>query len=334
MVAMKKILLFLGCLSLLAAGCNKVQPVEVPEEEVPELKFNITVTRDDDTRAVKRGWEVGDKIYIAFDISFQDKVGSIQTGHGYISMAFNGNRFDTPVASNSTFMKALLASSSGKLAAVYLSDGRTPQFAFEDRSPVKFLNMTNNDRLGGFFLLAHEVPYTIENNTLTADIHLQLYSSESDAPVHFFLPGISASKAQNYSLRCTRLRPDHFTRFTYLDMSQYSSPSAGPWATDILGSFGERIYGSYYSGGLEYVGYIDRDYLGASTDYYIVVVDDKGTPDNASDDVGYGMVKSNVALDGKEAIKLPALTNSAKWTVFNPLGIDVDFNGYGSQVQW
>lgn len=334
MVAMKKILLFLGCLSLLAAGCNKVQPVEVPEEEVPELKFNITVTRDDDTRAVKRGWEVGDKIYIAFEVSFQDKVGSIQTGHGYISMAFNGNRFDTPVASNSTFMKALLASSSGKLAAVYLSDGRTPQFVFEDQGIAKYLNMTNKDRLGGFCLLAHEVPYTIENNTLTADIHLQLYSSENEAPVHFFLPGISASKAQNYSLRCMKLRPDHFTRFTFVDRSQYSSPSLGPWATDVMGSLGERIYGSYYSGGLEYVGYIDSNYLGAPTDYYIVVVDDKGTPDNASDDVGYGMVKSNVALDGKEAIKLPALTNSAKWTVFNPLGIDVDFNGYGSQVQW
>ena len=331
---MKKILLYLGCLSLLAAGCNKVQPVEVPEEEVPELKFNITVTRDDDTRAVKRGWEVGDKIYIAFEVSFQDKVGSIQTGHGYISMAFNGNRFDTPVASNSTFMKALLASSSGKLAAAYLSDGRTPQFEFVDQGIVKLLNMTNNDRLGGFRLLAHEVPYTIENNTLTADIHLKLYSSETDAPVHFFLPGISASKAQNYSLRCTRLCPIHFTRFTFVDMSQSSSPNLGPWATEYLGSFGERIYGSYYDGGLEYVGYIDSNYLGAPTDYYIVVVDDKGTPDNASDDVGYGMVKSNVALDGKEAIKLPALTNSAKWTVFNPLGIDVDFNGYGSQVQW
>jgi hypothetical protein len=331
---MKKILLFLGCLSLLAAGCNKVQPVEVPEEEVPELKFNITVTRDDDTRAVKRGWEVGDEIYIAFDISFLDKVGSIPTGHGYVSMDFNGNRFDTPIANNNSFMKALLASSSGKLAAVFFSGGQTPDFEFEDQGTVKLLNMTNNDRLGGFFLLAHEVPYTIENNTLTADIHLKLYSSESYAPVHFFLPGISASKAQNYSLRCTRLCPDHFTRFTFVDMSHYSSPNLGPWATEIMGSFGEPMYGSYYSGGLEYVGYIDSNYLGAPTDYYIVVVDDKGTPDNASDDVGYGMVKSNVALDGKEAIKLPALTNSAKWTVFNPLGIDVDFNGYGSQVQW
>ena len=333
MVAMKKILLFLGCLSLLAAGCNKVQPVEVPEEEVPELKFNITVTRDDDTRAVKRGWEVGDKIYIAFDISFQDKVGSIQTGHGYISMAFNGNRFDTPVASNSTFMKALLASSSGQLAAVYLSDGRTPQFAFEDQGTLKLLSMTNNDRLGGFFLLAHEVPYTIKNNTVTADIHLKLYSSETDAPVHFFLPGISASKAQNYSLRCTRLRPDHFTRFTYIDMSQYSSPSVGPWATDIISSFNEPMYGSYYSGGLEYVGYIDRDFLGVTEDYYIVVVDDKGTPNNAADDVYRRMYKTGVTLDGKEAIKLPALTNSA-WKTFTPSGIDADYNGYSSEVKW
>lgn len=329
---MKKSLFFLGCLTLLAAGCNKVQTVEVPEEEVPQLKFDITVTREDDTRAVKRGFAVGDKIYIAFDVSFMDKVGSLPTDHGYISMAYNGNRFETPVASNNKFMKALMASPSGKLAAIYMSDGRTPQFEFDNQGIAKYLIMANRDRLGGFNLVAHEVPYTIANNTLTAAINLKLFSEENYAPVHFFLPGISASKAGNYSLSSQRFRPNRFERFTCVDLTESSGELLGPWAAEFVESFGDPLYGSYYSGGLEFVGYMDPDFIETPTDYYLVVVDNKGTPNNAADDVYYGMNKKNFRLDAKDAVKLPALTN---WTRFTPSSIDVDFGGFNnSSTQW
>lgn len=332
MVAMKKTLYFLGCVALLAAGCSKVQTVEVPEEEVPQLKFNITVTRDDDTRAVKREFAVGDKIYLAFDISFVDKVGSLPTDHGYISMAYNGNRFETPVASNNKFMKALMASPSGNLAAVYMSDGRTPQFEYgEQGDQLRFLTMTNNEKLGGFSLVAGVVPYTIANNTLTADIKLALFSTENQVPVHFFLPGISASKAGNYSMRCTKMQPCRFNRFTCLDATASIGMILGPWAPVSMDPFGAPMYGSYYSSGLEFVGYLDPDVIGTPTDYYLVVVDNKGTPDNAADDVYYGMKKNSFRLDGKEAIKLPALTN---WTVFTPSDIDMDYNGFNSEVIW
>ena len=64
---MKKSMIFLGCLALLIAGCNKFETVESsveePTEEAPRhLIVNISVNKVDDTRAVKLGWMGGDKI--------------------------------------------------------------------------------------------------------------------------------------------------------------------------------------------------------------------------------------------------------------------------------
>lgn len=333
---MKKTVFFLGCLALLMAGCNKGQTVAEPAEEVPQLKFNITVNFVDDTRAVKRNWDVGDKIYLAFDVSFLEELGGYATNHGYVTMTFNGSSFDTPQSSDASFTRALMQSPSGYLAAVYLSDDRTPQFQFVGQGEMfQKLEITNGDRLGGYCMKAEKVPYTIDGSTLTAEINLKLNQDKNNLPVHFFLDGISSEKAGHYSLRCTKLRYHRFVGFylLVLNLSGSSSP-LGPWVMEEVPDFDEPFYGSYYDGGLEFVGYLDKDIAGAPMDYYMVVVDNNGTPDNTADDVWYGMSKSNVVLDGKEAIKLPVLTNSDKWTIFSPSGIDVDFNGFTDPVQW
>ena len=134
---MKKTPLFLACLALLAAGCNKVEtakePAEEPAEVVPELKFNITANYDADTRAVKRGWVEGDKIYLAFEISFQDEVAGFPTNHGYVTLTYDGSAFSNPTFSDPAFSKALQNAPEGKLAAAYVSGGN-PQFQFEELS--------------------------------------------------------------------------------------------------------------------------------------------------------------------------------------------------------
>ena len=58
---MKKSLIFLGCLALLMAGCNKFEAVEAPEEELTvespgHLTVNISVNKVDDTRTSKIAW--------------------------------------------------------------------------------------------------------------------------------------------------------------------------------------------------------------------------------------------------------------------------------------
>ena len=318
---MKKTVIILGCLALLAAGCNKVQTVE----DETELKFDITVNYANDTRSVKRDWVVGDKIYLVFDVSFQDKVGSYATNHGYVTMTYNGHNFDAPVASNSNFLKALQASPSGKLAALYISGGQTPQFEYVEKSGTRYLEVKNSDSLYGYFLRAHEVPYTIANKTLTATLNLTLDVGDR-YPVHLFLPSIPQNKAANYTFACPYFNWEYLTDFNALPGTY--GPFAGIWGKP----YGEPLHGSYYDGGLEFVLFLSGLDQGNPRDYIFVVIDNNGTPDNLTDDVYRKFTKTGVTLYGKEAIKLPPLTDTDKWTVFDKQDMWFYFNGFSGHV--
>ena len=339
---MKRIPFFLGCLALLAAGCNKVQtvdaPIDDPVEEIPELKFNITANYDADTRAVKRGWAEGDKIYLAFDVSFQDEVAGFPTNHGYVTLTYDGSAFSNPTFSDPAFSKALQNAPAGTLAAAYVSGGN-PQFQFDDQStdltPTYALTVTNRDELGGCLLTASGVGYTISDNILTADLNLTLEARESSGryPVHFFLPSISEENVSNYTLSCTEFSPDSFACFLYISFLSENPdvPRTGGFNND---SYGNPIRGSYYDGGIEFVGLLKPDCNGVETDYILVITDNQGTPDDDSDDVVYTIPKI-ATLKGKEAYNLPAL-NSSRWTLLNPLTTDLDpiFNGFKNENQW
>ena len=58
---MKKTIIILSALAALVA-CNK----ENTQPESTPTVFNITITREDDTKAVKSAWEDGDVVYVFF----------------------------------------------------------------------------------------------------------------------------------------------------------------------------------------------------------------------------------------------------------------------------
>ena len=73
---MRKSLLVFCSLALLVSGCIKVKNVERPEggtavDSPRHLIVDIQVNQEEDTRAVKTGWEAGDVIYVAFDEFFR-----------------------------------------------------------------------------------------------------------------------------------------------------------------------------------------------------------------------------------------------------------------------
>ena len=323
---MKKAVFFLGCLALLVAGCNKGQTVEELAEEVPQLKFNITANFVDDTRAVKKGWDVGDKIYLAFDVSFLEEVGGLPTNHGYVTMTFNGNTFDTPQSSDANFMKALLKSPSGKLAAVYLSSNQTPELVFDDQSSgsshVYAFSVKDRYSLGGYILSSNEVDYTISDNILTAELNLTLNPSDTRIPVHFFLPSVPEEEASHYTLSCAEFSRDAFTAFLYLQ-----SFSVGPEVLQgLVPSSDYPIRGSYYDGGVEFVGFLNPENKGVATHYLLVITDDQGTLDDTSDDIVY-TVPRFATLKGKEAFNLPVLS-SPRWGSSNAEGTRGTYNGH------
>ena len=316
---MKKTLYFLGCLTLLAAGCNKIQevPADNPSEVVPELKFNITANYDAGSRAVKRDWAEGDKIYLAFDVSFNSEA------PGYVTLTYDGTSFGSAEVSNSGLQQNLLNSPSGKLAAIYLSSNQTPEFQYEDQShgqtKTYALSVKDRNLLGGFILSASAVDYTISDNTLTAALNLTLNASEERCPVHFFLPSISEGDLSNYTFSCTEFSRDVFMAFLYL----YTF-SSGPNVLQGLAPSSENpILGSYYDGGIEFVGYLNPGDKGVPTDYLLVITDNQGTPDDASDDIIYSIPKT-ATLNGKEAFNLPELS-SDRWSVTEPIVPKVNF---------
>ena len=343
---MKKTLFFLGCLSLLAAGCNKVQNVDVPTddpvEEIPALKFNITANFDEETRAVKRAWAEGDIIYVAFDIAFVYQVKDEATGmyysanHAVISMTYSEDEGWVPSLPDTEFENALRAMGTGKLAAVYISGGQTPQFLFDENDFFHYFHVTNYGVLGGVILSANEVGYTISDNTLTAELNMTLDAPEGTYryPVHFFLPSITEENASNYTFSCKKFSPDRFGGFQFgVPPYAVSGPSVSRFNI-VDDSYGLPILGSYYAGGLEFVGMLKPDCKGEETEYILVITDNQGTPDDDTDDVIY-TTKKSATLEGKEAFNLPAL-NSSRWTLSNPLTTDLDpsFNGFKNENEW
>ena len=119
----------MGCLALLMAGCNKIENVEVPAEEPvvespDHLVIDIKVGTEGETRAVKKAWDVGDKVYVFFDHFFLDyltdpNIGT--TGYSndvcYLTLTYNGFTWQSDF-SQSALEAYLLGQSSGTLAAI------------------------------------------------------------------------------------------------------------------------------------------------------------------------------------------------------------------------
>ena len=325
---MKKTLLFLGCIALFAASCNKIDTVEEPVQDSPRhLKVNITVNNAE-TRAVKTAWAAGDKIYVVFDVCFQEEMAS------YLTLTYNGYSWSSEF-SDDTLEELLLGKEVGSLAAAYISPNVKPEFqhVLDPESPyVPSIMMTNNDGLTGMFLSADDVRYTVEDGTLTAELHMAI---RMDNAVHFFLNGIPAGAVENFTLSCNKLIPAHFNRFTYvlIDIPDSFHSEAGPWTDYTYGLAGEPILGQYYESGVEFNCMLDTPAVGSETEYVFFVVDNNGTPNDTTDDTTYSLTKT-ATLKGKDAIRLPWLSNTEEWEVLTPTDITPEFSGYEDEVRW
>ena len=326
---MKKTLLLLGCMALFVAGCNKIENVEEPVQDSPRhLKVNITVNNAE-TRAVKTAWAAGDKVYVTFDVCFQEEIAS------YLTLTYNGSSWSSEF-SDEVLEQLLLEKENGRLAAAYISPDKKPDFQYvpasEDNPYMRTLDMINSDDLTGMFLSAQDVIYTVENGTLTAQLEMGLKPEQS---IHFYLGNIQLNQAENYSLRCNKLRPTHFDKFLYLfiDIDSGWHTEGGPWTEYYYGELGEPITGSYYEGGIEFNCILDGTGIGSENEFVFYLVDNNGTPNDTSDDVTYSLTKTTTLM-GKEAIVFPALYDTEQWKVLTPSTIDSEFNAYDDEVRW
>lgn len=307
---MKKFILFMGCLTLLVAGCNKEQNIEDLTPETPRhLKFDISVNYGDDTRAVKTEWESGDKIYVAFDHFFTNEA---QTTVYYMTMTYGDGNWDCSF-SNSALEEYLLEQSGGKLTALYLPFGN-PRFTYSSGSngEIRF-NLSRPDSpttevKSSYYSSCSNIAYSVTDGVLSATLNMRIQYF-----VQFFIEGVPESEVANYELVNDQIAMCRAAYCTYVGGVNYPS-----W-NSIVGNHGSAIDGFYYKNGILFSGSLNPDVRGVPRTYSIKVVDNRGTA-ASSDDLTYTLTKE-ATLNDLSSVKLPAL-NSGKWTISGKNYID------------
>ena len=309
---MKESMIFLGCLALLMAGCNKVEKVEVPAEEPvvespKHLIVDFKVNQEGGTRAVKTEWTNGDKIYVFFDNFFLDYLTDPEIGTKtysddveYMTLTYNGVKWNYEITP--ALEQYLLDQASGTLIGVYYSKLEPVFRVMHGKDSTReqfFVDVKNGANHAGFYMYDNNVGYTVANGTLTATLNMHLH----ERAVRFFVPGITlgADGAQHY------LKSDQVTINSLSSINSAYRNGAFQPAQIGLSSVSNTLWANYVENGAEFYGrFVNSVTLGEYYDYIIQVVD-QGTS-SVYDDVTYAYT-SREKLYGKDNIRFPELTN-------------------------
>ena len=282
---MKKItLLTIFGLALMAlSACNK--------EEVTAsrtLKLDLNIIHDSDTKAVKTGWESGDKIYVFFGKP-ED-----HTTPAYLTLTYNGSSWTE--AWTAGLEAEIAATASGTLHAVY-TPGTLGTIIYD--SYWKRYSFTGSDP--GWYLKCENVSYTVSEGVLAATLNM---ARPSDF-VQFYLEGqaANAGKLQFSGDKILKVKISGLTYSTQVYTTIFSQANS---------SYGDAIDGVAYKGGLMFSGILKSNAKGVETSHTLTITDTKGTRDT-KDDVVYTTTATKTMKYG-DAFVLPALDNAA-WSV-------------------
>ena len=190
---MKKYIILTTVAVIAAFACSKVEPLTeepviteepaTPVEPATTLTYYFNVAEKPSlggtTKAIKHDWEEGDLIYVVFD-----KVCPTQEADLLILKYSSGDwkviqqPFNTPT------------SASGTLDALYLENPNPPIVAGSNN--LDFENTSGNPlNCASYMYLVHnDVPYTISNGQLSADLNLSFDSNSNYCYVRFRIGGL------------------------------------------------------------------------------------------------------------------------------------------------
>ena len=276
---MKKItLLTIFGLALMAlSACNK--------EEVTAsrtLKLDLNIIHGSDTKAVKTGWESGDKIYVFFGKPADHPTPA------YLTLTFDGSSWTE--AWTAGLEAEIAATASGTLHAVY-TPGKLGTMSYS--TYLKTYQFFDGD--AGWYLKCENVSYTVSEGVLAATLNM---ASSGDF-VQFYLEGqaVNAGKLQFSGDKILKVKVSSISETGFKQGSH---------------GYGSAIDGVAYKGGLMFSGILKSDARGIETSHTLKITDTKGTVDKA-DDVVY-TITATKKMKVNDAFVLPALDNAA-WTV-------------------
>ena len=167
----------LAAFALAAYNKENVAPVAPRQEGIDASKvvFNFTVKNGEETKAVKTGWESGDKIFIFFN--------NVTTA--YVTVTRGASDWDTPVLNGNATLNE-----SGSLTAVYLPFGNSLTPSYSTSTSAWTFGETPQYT---YYMAAKDVSYTISNTANVATLTATLTMQNPDGFVHFFVKDATAT---------------------------------------------------------------------------------------------------------------------------------------------
>jgi hypothetical protein len=295
---MKKAFLLL-LFATVAFSCVPEQELVVDEPDffdISSLSFNFTVNSPGDTKAVKSGWEYGDKVFVFFS--------GLSTG--YVTFEYGTSGWNVPVVSGSGSI-----ASGGTLTAVYLPFGN------DDTPSHGASGWTFGQTYFSYYLVSESTAYTIDSAVSTLSAKMIMENPEDY--VQFFVPDEDAVDGA-YTLQSDAVIPVALASVGddgIVTESKKNSSSAMP--------------GYAYQGGYLFSGKLvpDTQYATEGVNgisfvgryYFVKTKVSDGSREDYCTDVA--------TLTGHFAAKLPA-NGSSKWI---PVGPD-QYVDLGGDVKW
>lgn len=288
---MKKTMIVLSALIALVA-CNKV---EMEQPTAKEYTYDITITRADDTKAVKADWESGDVVYVFFSNVAAPK---------YLKFTYDGSAW-TRTQYNGATAESFTYPGNGNMTAIYLPYGNDAVVSADGTS-------FNFDKtFTSYFLKAEKAPYTVSGTVVSGTLSMEA----PEGFVQFAMPmsgEVNSTATTFFRSNCTYTLSDN-----NLKPVSFASVAADGSIAVTEGAEGAPITGYIYGSDINFSGVLSDTANGTAADYAFTFVNNNGTV-GTYDDVTY-LLSGNKTLSYKAAIKFPAISSSA-WKVPAPTG--------------
>ena len=248
-------------------ACQKAPVVEtVPEEgrqqeAAPvELVVDIQVNHPGDTKAVKTGWESGDKIYVFFEDVTPTK---------YLELAYNGSAWSPTLRGD--LLATDLTASGKHMSAVYFPYEQ-PVIASGGEGVTFRTGGHSNDAIDGlhiytYFMKCENAEYTINTSTGITTLSGILDMVNPAGFVQFYINEAGGKYNADYTYRLSvhGIKPAACSEYN-------SSTGLFTTKTDIVAA--QPMWGYRYGSGVAFSGMIDGDSWSNSATAHIVYLFD------------------------------------------------------------
>lgn len=318
---MKKTVIILSAVLALVA-CNKN---DIEQPSAIKYTYDITITRSDDSKAVKTSWESGDVVYVFFSNVEAPK---------YLKFTYDGSAWER-TQYNGGSEGSFSYPGNGTMTAIYLPYGNDAVVSADGTS------FTFDKSFTSYFLKAEKASFTVSGSVVSGKLNMEapegfvqfampLSGTVNETATTFF----RTTSTYTYTLSDSHIKPVSF-----------ASVSSDGTITTTVGNFGDAITGYVYGDDIIFSGVLNSSNNGSATAYVFTFKNNNGTVSAEYDDVTYKLSGTRT-LSYKSAIKFPAIS-SAAWEVPEPEFVEINGvkwakwnigataeGGYGDYFAW